>query len=97
MRSDDLSHRSGERDYIMADFCLDLLDAFQFEVGALADGFGRIPRYQSSFGQRLGRRHLDSKPVAEPVLLAPNAPHLGTGISRDHVPPIFLKIENRGL
>ena len=42
MGSDNLGHCRSESDHVVANFSLDLVDAFQTKVSALADGPGRI-------------------------------------------------------
>src|SRR5215469_12302814 len=81
-RSHDLRHRRGKRNDVVTDLRLNLLDAFQFEVGALANRLGCLLWDHTGLGQRLRRGHLYSQPGAKTVVFAPDFPHFGTRIAR---------------
>ena len=81
VRADDLGDRGGEGNDVVPDLGLDLLNALEFEAGALANGLGGLFGDKAGFGQSLGGGDLDRQPVAKPVLFAPDAPHRRGGYS----------------
>ena len=97
VRTHDLGHRRGESDDVMADFRLDFLDPLQPEAGALADGLGRLPGDHAGLGQGLGGRDFHRQPGLKPVFVAPDAPHLGASVTRNHGDLRASKLGNAGL
>src|SRR5215470_8561839 len=97
--ADDLSHGGSEGDDVMPNFGLDFMDAFDLEVCPVTDGLGGLLRDQASLGKSLGSGHLDGQPAAKPVLIAPDTPHVGAGITRDHSRILLLaqNLRNGGL
>ena len=87
--ADDLRHRGGEGDHVVPDFGFDFVDALQVEVGALADGLGRVFWDHAGVGQGFGGGDFDGKPGAEAVFVAPDAAHIRAGIAWDHGCPLF--------
>src|SRR5208282_3621119 len=73
-----------ESDDVVLDLGFNLEDAVNVEVGARVDRFGGIFRHDASGGERFGRGDLDRQPGAEAVLVAPDASHLGPGVTWDH-------------
>ena len=82
-RADFFGDGGGEGDDVVLHFGFDLVDAVEVEVALFADGDGRRLRNQSGFGQGFGGRQFDFKPGAELVLVAPDMPHFGPGITCD--------------
>src|SRR5882672_6713758 len=72
-----------EGDNVVADFGFDFLNAFELEVGAVADGFGGFLGDPSGFGQGFGGGELDGEPGAEAVFFAPDAADFGAGVAVD--------------
>src|ERR1700757_3471141 len=94
MGADDLSHRSGKGDDVVAHLGLDLLDAFEAKAGTLADRLGCLLWDEASLGQGLRGRYFYRQPGLEAVFLAPDAPHVRTGIAADHEASLrFLRSE----
>src|SRR5215471_5385837 len=85
MWSHDLRYGSSERNNVVANLGLDLVDALDPEVGALLDGFRSVLGYLARFSQGFGGSYLDGKPGAEAVFVAPNAGHLRPRIAGDHL------------
>ena len=88
VRADDFGDGGGEGDDVVADFGFDLVDAFDAEVGALADGLGGVFGDEAGFGEGFGGGDFDGQPGAEAVFVAPDAGHLGAGVARDHGSPV---------
>ena len=63
---------------------LNLVDAFEVEVGAVADGRGGVFGHDAGLGQGLGGGDLDREPGAEAVIFAPDAGHFRPGVAWDH-------------
>ena len=84
VRADDFGDGGGEGDDVVADFGFDLVDAFDAEVGALADRLGGFFGDEAGLGEGFGGGDFDGQPGAEAVFVAPDAGHLGPGIARDH-------------
>src|SRR5262249_10544232 len=84
-RSNLLGHRREERDDIVLDLCLDLVDAGDVESAPLLDRFCCRFRDQPELSHRLRGKRLDLKPDAELVLGLPNANHFGAAVAGDHV------------
>ena len=82
-RPDFLGHSSGEGDDVVLHLGFDLVDAIEVEVTLFADGDGRRLRHQSGFGERFSGCQFDLEPGAELVLVAPDMPHFGAGITCD--------------
>lgn len=74
----------GERDDVVANFSLDLLNSIDSEAGMPAKQSRGFRRHLSSFSQRFGGGQLDFQPLSKFVLFAPNATHVGPGIAFDH-------------
>ncbi len=85
MRADDFRHRGSKCDHVVAHLGLNFLDALQVEVGALANGFGRVFRHNAGLGEGLGRRDLNRQPGAKAVFIAPDAAHFRAGIAWNHL------------
>ena len=83
MGAHDFGHCGGEGDDIVADLGLDLLDALNTKIGALADCAGRLFGHHAGLGQSLGGGYFDGQPGAEAILVAPDAAHFRAGITRN--------------
>ena len=83
-RADLLGHGGGEGNHVVLGRLLDLFDARDVEGAALADVARRLRRNDAGGGHRLGGGGLDEQPGLVPALVAPDAPHLGVGVSWDH-------------
>src|SRR5208283_522402 len=83
VRTNDLSHGCGESNYIVADFGFDLVDTFDAEIGALADGTGRLFRHHAGLGQSFAGRDFYGEPGSKAVFVAPDAAHLWAGIAQN--------------
>ena len=94
--SDDLGHRSGKGDDVVADFSFDFGNPVQVEVGPLANGAGGILGHHAGFGQSFSGRNFDRQPGTEAILIAPDAAHLGTGIAWDQR-ELPARLRNAGL
>ena len=79
--ANELRDRGGEGDHVMADLGFDFANALQPEISELANGLGRLPGYDSGFGESLGGRNFNLQPGAETVLFAPDAANLGPCIA----------------
>ena len=82
--ADEFGDGGGEGDDVVADFGFDFVDALDFEVGALADGFGGGLGDESGGGEGFGGGDFDGEPGAEAVFVAPDAAEVGTSVARDH-------------
>ncbi len=90
LRPDDLGEMGEERDDVVLDLALDLLDARDVELGILAFGpdllgcgLGNDPK----FGHGVGRMRLDLEPDAIARLRIPDRGHLRPSVARDHGRP----------
>ena len=97
MRADDLRYSGSEGDDVVADLGFDLVDAFDAEVGALADGVGGIFGDEARLGEGLCSGDFDGQPGAEAVFVAPDPGHLGAGVARNHGGVLLWVRRNCGL
>ena len=74
----------GERDNIVANLVLDLLDASYAEPGMLAQERGSLFGYLAGLGEGFGASQLYLEPLAIFVFFAPDAAYFGPGITLDH-------------
>ncbi len=87
LRPDDLGEMGEERDHVMLDLALDLVDARDVErrVPALGPDLRRRRlRHDAEFGHGVGGVRLDLEPDAKARLRRPDRRHFGPGIARDH-------------
>jgi hypothetical protein len=63
---------------------LDLVDAPNVEGAAFTDVARRVGRDDAGVRHRLGRGRFDEQPGLVAALVAPDPPHLGVCVSRDH-------------
>jgi hypothetical protein len=83
--ADEFGDGGVEGDDVVPDFGFDFLDAFQLEVGAVADGTGSLFGDPSRFGESFCGGEFDFEPGAEAVFFVPDAADFGTGIAVDQV------------
>jgi len=79
-RADALRRRRHEGDHVVLDLGLDLLHPLRVDRGAGADLARRLGGNDATPRQRLADRDLDLEPDREPVLVGPQARHLGAGV-----------------
>jgi len=84
MWTDNLGHRGGEGDDVMFDLRFDLENAVNTEVSARVDRLGGILRHDAGCGECFRGGNFHRQPGAEPVLVAPDASHLGACVAWDH-------------
>ena len=84
VRANDFGDGCGEGDDVVLDLGLDLKNTINVEVGALADGLGGFLGHDAGGSQRFGGGNLHGQPGAKTVFVAPNAAHLGPGITWNH-------------
>ena len=65
LRADELGDGRGESDHVVTDFGFDFVNAFQTEIGALADDAGGIFGDDAGLGKRVGGGKLDGQPLAD--------------------------------
>ena len=81
LRSDKLGEMGQERDHVVLDLALDLVDPVDVELGGLALGpdlLGGGLRHDTQFGHGVGGVRLDLEPDAEARFGRPDRRHLGT-------------------
>src|SRR4030088_2835245 len=83
MWAHDFRHRRGKGDDVVPHFSLDLVNAFDPEIRALANGSGGLLRNHSFFGEGLRGSNLDRQPGPKTVFVTPDAAHLGACVTRD--------------
>jgi hypothetical protein len=89
-RADDLGKVGQERNDVMLDLALDLVDAGDVEGGFPALGPDRLRgflRDDAKLGQSVGGMGLDLEPDAKARLRFPDRGHLGAGIAGYHAVP----------
>ncbi len=83
MRANNLGHRRGEGNHIVAYLGLDLPDALHGEIGALANRVRRLFRHHTRLSQSFGSGDFHGQPGTKAVFVAPDAAHFRAGIARD--------------
>ncbi len=87
LRPNDLGEVGEERDDVMLDLALDLVDPRDVEHGVLALGPDRrrgLLRHDAERGEGIGRVGLDLEPDPEARLRVPDRGHLRPGVAGDH-------------
>ena len=83
-RPDVLGNRGRKRDDVVLSGFFDGRDAGDVELRFLSNVARGIVRNDSSLGHRLGSRNFNLQPGLESPLFAPDAPHVGVCVARNH-------------
>jgi len=83
MRAHNFRNRRGKGDDVVPHLGLDLLNPFDPEIRALANGSGSLFRNHSSFGEGLRSSNLDREPGPKAVFITPDAAHLRACVTRN--------------
>ena len=84
-RPDMLGYRGRKGDDVVLGGLFDGGDARDVELRFFPDVARGIVRNDSGLGHRLGSRNFDLQPGLESPLFAPDAPHVGVGVARNHL------------